>query len=198
MEDKTEITTEKKRTVLWRRLGLAVMGLILGVGVYFANAREIAGNQLPMPFGFGAAIVLSGSMEPALKVNDVIVVHQTQDYQVGDIVVYQSGHVLVSHRIVQIDGETVVTQGDANNTSDDPIRVSDIKGVVAARIPAAGIFVYALRKPVLIVVVFLCILLFSRLSFRREKDEDEKRLEEMREEIRRLREEQENAAKKDT
>ncbi len=198
MEDKTEIKAGKKRTVLWRRLGLAVLGLILGVGVYFANAREIAGNQLPMPFGFGAAIVLSGSMEPALSVNDLILVHQTQDYQVGDIVVYQSGQSLISHRIVQMDEETAVTQGDANNTSDDPIRVSDIKGVVVGCIPAAGIFVYALRKPVLIVVVFLCILLFSSLSFRREKDEDEKRLEEMREEIRRLREEQENAAKKDT
>lgn len=185
---------KKRSRVFFQRLGLAALGLILGLSFYLINAKGLAGNQLPMPFGFGIAVVLSGSMEPALEVNDVILVRESQDYQVGDIIVFQSGHTLVTHRVIQIDGSQVITQGDANNTADQPIDAAFVKGVVTGRIPAIGAWIQALERPFLIVVVFLCILLFSGEAFRKEKEEDEKRLEEIKEEIRRLRAEQADEA----
>lgn len=185
---------KKRSRVFFQRLGLAALGLILGLSFYLINAKGLAGNQLPMPFGFGIAVVLSGSMEPTLEVNDVILVRESQDYQVGDIIVFQSGHTLVTHRVIQIDGSQVITQGDANNTADQPIDAAFVKGVVTGRIPAIGAWIQALERPFLIVVVFLCILLFSGEAFRKEKEEDEKRLEEIKEEIRRLRAEQADEA----
>lgn len=185
---------KKRSRVFFQRLGLAALGLILGLSFYLINAKGLAGNQLPMPFGFGIAVVLSGSMEPALEVNDVILVRESQDYQVGDIIVFQSGHTLVTHRVIQIDGSQVITQGDANNAADQPIDAAFVKGVVTGRIPAVGAWIQALERPFLIVAVFLCILLFSGEAFRKEKEEDEKRLEEIKEEIRRLRGEQADEA----
>ena len=49
-----------KWTDLTRRVVLVLLGIVLGVNVYLANAQRLVGNQLPMPFGYGAAMVLSG------------------------------------------------------------------------------------------------------------------------------------------
>ncbi len=182
--------TKKKKSALWRRLALAALGIILGLNAYLANASGLTGNQMPTPFGFGAAVVLSGSMEPTLKTNDMIIVRETGSYEVGDIVVYQSGNTLIVHRVIAKDGETVVTQGDANNVADDPIAISVIKGEVIAHIPAVGLVVNALKTPVGILIVLLAAFALTELSFRKEKDKDEKELEAIKAEIRRLKEEQ--------
>lgn len=183
--------TKKTKTALLRRLVLAVLGVILGVNTYLANAKGLAGNQMPMPFGFGAAVVLSGSMEPTLGVQDMIIVREADSYGVDDIVVYQSGRSLIVHRIIAKDGETVVTKGDANNVEDEPVGISAIKGKVIAHIPGVGVAVNALKTPAGILIVLITAFALTELSFRKEKDEDEKALEAIKEEIRRLREEQE-------
>ncbi len=182
--------TKKAKSNLWRRLALAVLGLILGVNAYLANARGLAGNQMPMPFGFGMAVVQSGSMEPTLKVYDMILVRQADGYNVGDIVVYQSDRILIVHRLIAKDGETVVTQGDANNIADDPISASVIKGKVIARVPALGLVINALKTPVGVLMILCAAVALTELSFRKEKNQDEKELEAIKEEIRRLRGEQ--------
>ncbi len=182
--------TKKTKSPFWRRLILALLGIILGVNAYLANARGLAGNQMPMPFGFGAAVVLSGSMEPELGVNDVIIVRERDSYEVNDIVVYQSGSTLIVHRIIAKDGETIVTQGDANNAADEPIDMRVVKGEVIAHIPAAGVVVNALKTPVGILIVLVAAFALTELSFRKEKDRDAQELEAIKAEIRRLRKEQ--------
>ena len=104
-----------------RRIVLALAAVIIGVRVYAWNAENLVGNRMPMPFGYGAAVVLSGSMEPVLSVNDVIIAQKTEDYAVGDMIVYQDGGSVVVHRVVTLDEETVQTRGDANNVADAPI-----------------------------------------------------------------------------
>ena len=63
-----------------RVLLLAVCGLVLGLNIYSANAKSLVGNHLPMPFGYGAAVVLSGSMEPTLSVGDLILVNPKSEH----------------------------------------------------------------------------------------------------------------------
>lgn len=179
-------TKPKKHSALWRRLALVVLGLLLGINAYLANARGLGGNQLPMPFGTGFAVVLSGSMEPTLHVNDLLVVRRSDQYNVGDIVVYQSGYELIVHRVIAADGDTLVTRGDANNAADPPIDVSAVKGVVAARVPVLGTVVSALKTPTGILVLLVCAFGLIELSYRRQKDADDRDLEAIKAEIRRL------------
>jgi len=181
-----------KISALWRRLMLIVLGVILGINVYLANAKGLTGNQLPMPFGTGMAVVLSGSMEPKLRKNDLLIIREAADYYVKDIVVYQSGHDLIVHRIIAKNGSTFITQGDANNTADSPIEKSAIKGKVVFRIPVAGLLVNAIRTPIGILAVLICAFLLIELSFHKEKETDTEKLEAIKEEIRRLKAEQEN------
>ena len=128
MKQKTEKKKFRVGAAIFRFFLILIAGLTVGLAVFSFNANRIGGNQLPMPFGYGASVVLSGSMEPALLVNDFVIVEEEENYDVGDVVVYQNGKDLIIHRIVKKDGEEFVTRGDANNVDDDPIKLSDIKG----------------------------------------------------------------------
>ena len=79
-------------------------------------------------FGFRLYKVGSGSMEPYLKVNDVILIKECDDYKIRDIVTFKNNDEYITHRIVSIDGNTVITRGDANNTDDSPITKDKIVG----------------------------------------------------------------------
>lgn len=179
----------KKLSALVRRILLALLGLALGVNAYLANANHVLGNKLPMPFGYGAAVVLSGSMEPTFSKDDLIIVKKKDSFGIGDVVVYQSNDSLVVHRVVSMDGDMVVTKGDANNIEDSSFDKSAIKGVVVGCIPSLGVVVNAIKTPAGTVVVLLCAFLLTELSFRKQKASDDKRIEDIKAEIRRLKEE---------
>ena len=132
-------------------------------------------------------MILSGSMEPTLSVNDLVFVRATGDYEVGDVVVYQSGSSRVIHRIARIleDG-SVVTKGDANNTEDEPIPPEDVKGEMVGKVPLIGAAVRFLQTPIGIIIVIAVLILLINLSWRKEKKEDAGDLDVIKEEIRRL------------
>ncbi len=187
-----EKAKKNKYSALIRRVVLAVLGILLGLNVYLANARSLAGQRLPMPFGVGTAVVLSGSMEPALSVNDVIIVREAESYNINDIVVYENGREMIVHRIIEKNGDTLTTKGDANNTADEPTSAESVKGKVVLSIPYAGAVVKALRSPVGAIVIILTAVLLTEGSFRRKKESDEIKIEKIKEEIRMLKAEQDN------
>lgn len=164
--------------------------LILGINIYLWNGRNLNGNAMPMPFGYGMAVVLSGSMEPVLNVNDLVFVQEQEKYQVGDIIVYQSGGELIIHRIVELHGDTLLTRGDANKGSDPPIDISSVKGKMAASIPVIGALVRALKTPAGAVVVLAAAIVLMEFSYRREWDEEDPEQHKIKQEIQRLKEQQ--------
>ena len=78
------------------------------------------------------AAVTSQSMYPLLKRGDIVLlqgVDKAADLNVGDIIAYNddtSG--LILHRIIAIDGEEIITQGDANLDADEPITFDQLVG----------------------------------------------------------------------
>lgn len=190
MIEKEKTTKQnKKQRPLVRRIILIIIGLILGLNVYFANAKGIVGNKLPMPFGYGMANVLSGSMEPTFSKGSLLIVKETKDVKQGDIIVYQSGSELIVHRVIKVDQNQITTQGDANNIADPTFDKAQIKGVVILWIPVLGSIVNTLKTPVGIILVLLCAFLLVEGSFRRQKEADVEEIEAIKEEIRRLKEE---------
>lgn len=185
---------QKNRETVWiRRICLILAGLVIGINVYLVNARGTGHNQMPMPFGYGVANVLSGSMEPTFSKGALLLVKQKKEPEVGDIAVYQTENRLVVHRIIRIDDDRVTTQGDANNVADAPVPRAEIKGVVAGWIPHLGIVLSWLRTPAGIVIILICAFLLVEGSFRRNREDDDRELEAIKEEIRRLKEEKENS-----
>jgi len=175
----------KPKTVL-RALLLVLIALVIGVNLYAINASRIAGNAVPMPFGVGAAVVLSGSMEPALSTGDLLIISETNDYAVGDVIVFQEGRIAVTHRIINMTQEHVITQGDANNTPDTPITREQIKGEVILAIPLVGYLVNAIKSPVGTLLIILLAVWLVEHPYRLEKENDRKRLAEIKAEIEKL------------
>lgn len=177
----------KKRTKTALRItALVLLAALMGLSVYTINAERLNGNVLPMPLGVGATVVMSGSMEPTLSAGDLLIVVRAKSYAVGDVVVYQSGGMGVVHRIVEIDGRSVITKGDANNTADEPIELSRIKGAVAFSLPGVGYGVNLIKTPVVTVILLALAILLMEGSLRKDKKADRARIEAMKAEIERL------------
>ena len=190
--------SQKAQTV-FRTAILVAISLIIGIFFYNWRAVNISGNAMPMPFGIGVGVVLSGSMEPVINIDDVIVVQKTEpeDYKLGDIVVYQDGKMLVVHEIIEIseDGKTITTMGCANTGPDEPIKVEYVKGKVITHFDGLGKVVNLIKTPVVSgVIVVLAVILFI-MSYRKEKKDEEtadEALERIKSEIERLKNEQNN------
>jgi signal peptidase len=74
--------------------------------------------------------VETGSMEDRIHKGDYILLFKRNSYHVGDVVTYQVDNYFVTHRIIKIDNDKVITKGDANNLEDEKININQIKGKV--------------------------------------------------------------------
>ena len=182
----------KKLKTALRILVIVFVSLVVGVNLYSWNARSLMGNALPMPMGYGAAVVLTGSMEPTIMANDLIIVAEKPTYAEDDVVVYQSGSILVVHRIIDITDGMVTTQGDANSAADEPVELSAIKGKVIATVPMMGSVARLLKTPAATIVLLAGAVVMMEASFRKEKQKSDDNIEKIKAEIRRLKEEQKN------
>ena len=178
--------TKRKLKRIGRMILLAVISLIIGIRLYNWNAQTLAGNAMPMPFGVGISVVLSGSMEPTLSVNDLVIVHEQSDYAVDDIVVYQDENMLVIHKIVSVNGDEIITKGDANNVEDAPISASDIKGKAVFHIPFVGALIRFLKTPVGFILIITAAIMLFELPHLQERKKAAEEQEKIKEEIKRL------------
>ncbi|RLG61653.1 signal peptidase I [Candidatus Geothermarchaeota archaeon] len=81
------------------------------------------------------AIVASNSMNPTLRMGDLIIAYKDEP-KVGDIVVWcYSPLYCIVHRVVEIRDSYIVTKGDANPYPDYPINPSCIVRVVYYTVP---------------------------------------------------------------
>ena len=80
--------------------------------------------------GYRIFKVGSGSMTPTLNINDLIIIKESNNYNLKDIVTYKENNYYVTHRIVKINGNKVITKGDFNNTVDEEINKDLIVGKV--------------------------------------------------------------------
>jgi len=93
--------------------------------------------------GIQPTLVGSGSMQPVLRVGDVVMVRTVpaQSVAVGDIIRYRKEGVDVIHRVVAIKNEgglQFVTKGDANNAEDTPVPAEALRGKVVLVVPKIG------------------------------------------------------------
>lgn len=122
----------------------------------------------------GALIVVTGSMEPTINIKELIIIKEQKNYFVCDIVTYRDkNNNLVTHRIVSKSGKTVVTRGDNNTVSDEPININKIEGKVCYHSVLLGeFFIYWLKPILLFVMIFLLFnLLKPTITLRRKKHE---------------------------
>lgn len=87
--------------------------------------------------------VVSDSMVPAFATGDVLIVSTLDKEQVqeGDIVAYTAEWLenkTVTHRVKNVNGDKVITRGDANGAADPEFTKDKIVGKISAIIPKMG------------------------------------------------------------
>lgn len=135
-------------------------------------------GNVPEIGGYSLLRVLTGSMEPTIGVDSILVVHKTtpQDIQVGDIISFYSSDpelngTVNTHRVIEIEetggGLLFHTRGDANALEDRyPPSQYDLVGVVVFSSRALGKVARLLSNPLFFLpVVLLPLVLILIVNF---------------------------------
>lgn len=105
--------------------------------------------------------VASGSMEPTIDKDDLVIVKLNSTYQEKDIITYSLNKEFITHRVIQIDSKTITTKGDANNSKDAKIKKENVLGKVVLIIPKFGIWKKVIMTPKVFSLLTITLVLFS-------------------------------------
>ena len=143
-----------------RRIATVVLWMLAGVGVLCGGVWAATALGLIQPL-----IVVSGSMEPGIRIGDLLIDTRTAtaNVDVGDVVSLHSDLTggLITHRVVTIamsgTGDwTVTLKGDANATSDPvPYTAGAQVWRPVLRIPGAGSVVRRMTTPRVVIPLLI-------------------------------------------
>lgn len=149
---------------IWNVVSTVLVIVIVLCAVFLMGSRLL---------GFQVFNVISGSMEPAYSVGDLLYVKKvdTSTIKPGDVITFVLNEDLVvaTHRVVSVDAanQHFYTKGDANQTADAaPVHFKNVIGVPQFSIPYLGYVSDFIQHPpgmyitiaagaVLIILVFL-------------------------------------------
>lgn len=110
---------------------------------------------LPRLLGYEMIHVISGSMEPAIMTDSLIIVKPEDPSMLmaGDIITFKGGlskTAIITHRVVenQKDVQQIITKGDANDQEDrKSVGYSEVIGKVMMVVPFAGKILSLMAAP---------------------------------------------------
>ena len=123
-------------------------------------------------FGYSLFEVATGSMSPTIEVGDVVITKLTKEVKENDIIVYIDGNNIITHRLIEKNGNKIITRGDANNSEDKPIEEKMIIGEVIKIIPQLGTWQQILSSPEILVLIVILILILSVIYAYTSKSEE--------------------------
>lgn len=155
--------------------------IILLAGYNFISAK-IFNNKYTNFFGYTFFEVISGSMSPNIEINDFIFVDVGENnYKLNDVVTYESNGAFITHRIIDIKNDVIITKGDANNTVDNPINKDKIIGKVVKVFPRLGVWIDVITTPKVVLSILMTIILITLCISYIKGDEDKKSLKKKKE-----------------
>lgn len=139
-----------------------VLGLVLVVCLYSFVSIQVLSHKYVNFFSYTFFQIGSNSMAPAITTNDLIVVKLSDDdIKSGDIITYEDGDTLVTHRVQSVNQTGYVTKGDANMEQDRAILKDQVVGKVVKILPQYGVWFKVLTTPKIIAMICVTLFLFS-------------------------------------
>lgn len=166
-----------KKTILTIANALSVL-LILGAIIILLTVVMTKSGEAPNIFGYSVFRVLSGSMEPAIRTDSLVLVKRTEAENIreGDMISFYSQDPSLegfvnTHRVVAVENSngdiSFTTKGDANQIADRyPVASKDLIGKVVFVSLLLGKFVRLLSNPLIflpLIVLPLAVILLSNL-----------------------------------
>lgn len=114
--------------------------------------------------------IASSSMETDLHIGDYIVVLHSDNYKVGDVITFMEDEVYITHRIQKIEGNKIITKGDANETLDDSITREEILGKVLFKLTFLS---FIIKNKYIIVALILASFILEKVFKNNEETNEE-------------------------
>ena len=156
---------------------VSVLIIVISIGALLTVVLTKPG-QAPNFFGYSFFRVMTGSMEPAIPTNSLIVVKRTPAAELseGDVITFYSRDPSLmgepnTHRILRFEEENgkrlIITKGDANNVEDRyPTQEEDLIGKVTYNSMFMGKLVRLISNPLVfipLIMIPLVILLIRNI-----------------------------------
>ena len=139
-----------------------ILGIVLVLCLYSFVSIKVLSNKYVNFFSYTFFQIGSNSMAPAITTNDLIIVKLSdENIKVGDIITYEDGDTLITHRVQQVTQTGYVTKGDANMEQDKVILKEQVVGKVVKILPQFGVWFKVLSTPKIIVMICVTLFLFS-------------------------------------
>lgn len=153
---------------------ITVVVVITIIGLYYMAQVKILNKDYANIFGYTFFEVATGSMANTINIGDIVVVKVNEAFKENDIIVYKEENSFITHRVIKIDGQDLITRGDANNSEDKPIKSDQILGKVIYIIPKIGIWRKVLASPEILGMIIIFIILLGVVLMFTSKTEKEK------------------------
>lgn len=141
----------KELNIFIKCLLAAALALLLAFNVNALVQRYALGRGIPTAFGYGCAVVVSGSMADEINVNDLVIVKECDTYVTGDVITFydSSAGEYVTHRIIYVsESGQYTTKGDANGVQDAfAVPREAVVGKVVRVLRGAGKFISFMQSP---------------------------------------------------
>ena len=168
-ENKTVKTKSRKKKI---KKIINVIDYIVIFLVIFVNAVLIFKSmsnpgKSPSIFGKKAFVIISGSMIPHIQIGDVVLINETNNVAVGDVIAFRRDSSVIVHRIVKemnVNGKLMYqTKGDNNSVEDkELVETSIIEGVMFGKIPFIGkIFLWLYNHISIVIAVAIIIIILK-------------------------------------
>lgn len=149
-----------------------ILLLLIVLAVYTFVVTDVLKKDYVNIFGYTYFQTASGSMSGTIEINDIIIVKITKDVKTNDVISYiNEDHDIITHRLIKIEGNTLIAKGDANGAEDAPITKKNVLGKVVNIISPRVIIEFI--AVCLILIIGIVLLNFDKI-FKKvvEKEED--------------------------
>ena len=140
---------------------LTIVTIIIIIGFYYIYQIKIEKNDYANLFGYTFFEVATASMHPTIGIGDVVIVEITKEVIQNDIIVYMDGESIITHRLIEKNGNELIAKGDANNSEDKPISEEMVLGKVIKIIPKLGTWRKVFTSTEVVGLILVLITLFS-------------------------------------
>lgn len=143
------------------RILSVLLFLILAVCLYLFISLNVLSKNYANFFSYTVFQIASNSMAPTITTNDLIVVKVTKNVGVDDVITFEDGDILVTHRIIDKTAQGFITKGDANNERDKQITSSQVVGKVIKIMPNMGTWFKVFTTPKIVFLICFTLFMFS-------------------------------------
>lgn len=146
-----------------------ILGIIAIIAIWTSIQLNVQNKEYVDIFGYSIFSTETGSMSPTMEKGDIVFVKIGEQAGEKDIITYKKGNSFITHRIIEINGDSIIAKGDNNNTQDEAITKDAIVGKVVHIINNVEIWKKVFSDISVVIPVFITVILFVILVSYKEK-----------------------------